>query len=234
MKKRLLVLTFTFLFLFTNCINAFCLDFKNGPPFKVVPLPYRYDALEPYLSSEIMTLHHDKYYQTYVDNLNKALENHDEYKSYSLEKLLKNLDSLPKEISTDVRNNGGGAYNHEFFFDIMGSKKTNVSGKLKEAIERDFNSYDNFLSEFRKAALGVFGSGWAWLVSDSSGKLSITTTANQDSPISSGLTPIIGIDVWEHAYYLQYQTKRDEYFDEWVNVINWDKALENYTSVTNK
>lgn len=232
MKKRLLVLTFAFLFIFTNCITSFSLDLKNDSKFTVKPLPYSYDALEPYISKEIMTLHHDKHYQTYVDNLNKALENHNEYKGYSLEKLLKNLDSLPKEISTAVRNNGGGAYNHGFFFDIMSPTKTTVSGKLKEAIDRDFNSYDNFMSEFKKAASGVFGSGWAWLVSDNNGKLSITTTANQDSPISSNLTPIIGIDVWEHAYYLQYENKRADYIDNWVNVINWDKALENYNSLT--
>lgn len=231
MKKRLLVLTFSFLFVFTNCLTSFALDLKNDLKFTVKPLPYSYDALEPYISKEIMTLHHDKHYQTYVDNLNKALEGHTEYKSYTLERLLKSLDTLPKEISTTVRNNGGGAYNHEFFFDIMSPTKTTVSGKLKEAIDRDFNSYDNFISEFKEAALGVFGSGWAWLVSDSNGKLSITTTANQDSPISSNLTPIIGIDVWEHAYYLQYENKRADYVDNWVNVINWNKALENYNSV---
>lgn len=230
MKKRLLTLACSFLFLFISCTTSFSLDFKNDPQFTAVPLPYSYDALEPYISEEIMIVHHDKHYQTYLDNLNKALSSHDEYKSYSLEKLLKNLDSLPEEISTSVRNNGGGVYNHEFFFAIMSPEKTAVSGKLKDAIERDFNSYDNFISEFKKAALDVFGSGWAWLVSDSSGKLSIVTTANQDSPISSDLTPIIGIDVWEHAYYLQYKNKRADYVDNWINVINWDKALENYNS----
>ena len=229
MRKKLLAVVFVALILVTNCMSVFALGEKDSYPFKVEPLEYAYDALEPYISKEIMTLHHDKHYQTYVDNLNKALASYSEYQGYSLEKLLQNLDSLPKEISTAVRNNGGGAYNHKFFFEIMTPNKTEPTGELKKAIERDFGSYDKFVEEFKKSAKDVFGSGWAWLVSDNNGKLSITTTSNQDSPISENLTPIIGIDVWEHAYYLQYKNNRASYIDNWMNVINWDKASKIYS-----
>ena len=229
MRKKLLAVVFVALILVTNCMSVFALGEKDSYPFNVEPLEYAYDALEPYISKEIMTLHHDKHYQTYVDNLNKALASYSEYQGYSLEKLLQNLDSLPKEISTAVRNNGGGAYNHKFFFEIMTPNKTEPTGELKKAIERDFGSYDKFVEEFKKSAKDVFGSGWAWLVSDNNGKLSITTTSNQDSPISENLTPIIGIDVWEHAYYLQYKNNRAGYIDNWMNVINWDKASKIYS-----
>ena len=229
MRKKLLAVVFVALILVTNCLSVFALGEKDNYQFKVEPLPYSYDALEPYISKEIMTLHHDKHYQTYVDNLNKALENYSEYQSYSLEKLLQNLDSLPKEISTAVRNNGGGVYNHKFFFEIMTPNKSQPTEELKKAIEKDFGSYDKFVEEFKKAAKDVFGSGWAWLVRDNNGKLSITTTSNQDSPISENLTPIIGIDVWEHAYYLQYKNNRAGYIDNWMNVINWDKASKIYS-----
>lgn len=231
MRKKLLAVAFAFLLIFTTYISIFSLGLKDTQEFKAVPLPYSYSALEPFISKEVMTYHHDKHYQAYVNNLNKALANYPKYQSYSLEKILKNLDSLPKEIYTPVKNNAGGVYNHEFFFSIMTPSKTAPSGKLKKAIERDFGTYNNFMEEFKKAASSVFGSGWAWLVSDRDGKLSIITTANQDSPISDNLTPIICIDVWEHAYYLQYKNKRAEYIDNWVNVINWKKALENYTYV---
>ena len=229
MRKKLLAVVFVALILVTNCLSVFALGKKDNYQFKVEPLPYSYDALEPYISKEIMTLHHDKHYQTYVDNLNKALANYSEYQSYSLEKLLQNLDSLPKEISTAVRNNGGGVYNHKFFFEIMTPNKSQPTEELKKAIEKDFGSYDKFVEEFKKAAKDVFGSGWAWLVLDNNGKLSITTTSNQDSPISENLTPIIGIDVWEHAYYLQYKNNRASYIDNWMNVINWDKASKIYS-----
>ena len=229
MRKKLSAVVFVALILVTNCLSVFALAEKDNYPFKVEPLPYSYDALEPYISKEIMTLHHDKHYQTYVDNLNKALANYSEYQSYSLEKLLQNLDSLPKEISTAVRNNGGGVYNHKFFFEIMTPNKSQPTEELKKAIEKDFGSYDKFVEEFKKAAKDVFGSGWAWLVLDNNGKLSITTTSNQDSPISENLTPIIGIDVWEHDYYLQYKNNRASYIDNWMNVINWDKASKIYS-----
>ena len=232
MRKKLLAVVFAFLILITNSISVFALAKKDNQPFKVEPLTYSYDALEPYISQEIMTLHHDKHYQTYVNNLNKTLENYKQYKNYSLEQLLKNLDSLPQEINVAVRNNGGGAYNHKFFFEIMTPNKTEPAGELKKAIERDCGDYDTFLDGFKKAASSVFGSGWAWLVSDKNGKLSITTTANQDSPISKKLTPIIGIDLWEHAYYLQYKNDRAEYINNWINVINWDKASQIYSSKT--
>lgn len=231
MRKKILAVGFGFLLLFTTYISIFSLGLKDIQEFKAVPLPYSYNALEPFISKEIMTYHHDKHYQTYVANLNKALANYPKYQSYSLEKLLKNLDSLPKEIYKPVKNNAGGVYNHEFFFSVMTPSKTAPSGELKKAIERDFGTYNNFMDEFKKAASSVFGSGWAWLVSDDDGKLSVITTANQDSPISDNLTPIICIDLWEHAYYLQYKNNRAYYIDNWVNVINWKKALENYNNV---
>lgn len=229
MKKKLLLLSFVFLFLFTSISN--CLSYKlECYPFKAKPLPYNYDTLEPYISKDIMTLHHDKHYQTYVENLNKTLSDYPKYQCCTLNDLLTNLDKLPKEIATPIKNNAGGVYNHEFFFDIMTPNKTQVSGELKDAINRDFSSYDNFINEFKKSALSVFGSGWAWLVKDSEGQLLIVATPNQDSPVSLNLQPIIGIDVWEHAYYLQYKNKRSDYVNNWINVINWDKALENFNS----
>lgn len=227
MKKKILLLGFMFLFLFTSISNSLSCKLE-GSQFKAKPLPYNYDALVPYISKEIMSLHHDKHYQTYVENLNKALSNYPKYQNYTLNQLLTSLDTLPKEIVAPIKNNAGGVYNHEFFFDIMTPNKTQISKELKDAINRDFGSYDNFLNQFKGAALSVFGSGWTWLVKDSEGKLLIVSTPNQDSPVSLNLQPIIGIDVWEHAYYLQYKNKRSDYINNWINVINWDKALENY------
>lgn len=228
MKKRIIAIILTVFCLFFQSLSShgFALRYQK---YQVKELPYQYDSLEPYIDEETMILHHDKHYQTYVNNLNTALDKHPELYEYSLTDLLKDTDSLPKDISNAVINNGGGVYNHEFFFDIMTPEKTNLSGNLKSAITRDFGSLDNFKSEFSKAALSVFGSGWAWLVSDSDGKLSIITTKNQDNPISLNLKPIIGIDVWEHAYYLKYKNERSKYIDNWFNLINWDKALTNYS-----
>lgn len=201
----------------------------GDPQFELKPLPYSYDALEPYIDKETMMLHHDKHEKAYVDNLNKALSKHPELYAKGLEGLLRDLDSIPDDIKQSVINNGGGVYNHEFFWSIMTPKKNQTpKGDLLESINRDFESYDNFKSKFKEAALDRFGSGWAWLVSDEDGKLSIISTANQDTPISSGLTPIIGIDVWEHAYYLKYQNRRAEYIDNWWNIVNWEQAEKNY------
>jgi superoxide dismutase, Fe-Mn family len=197
--------------------------------FQLKPLPYAYDALEPYIDKETMMLHHDKHEQAYLDNLNKAIAKHPELYSKGIEGILKDLDSIPSDIKQTVINNAGGVYNHDFFWSIMSPKKNqSPKGDLLNAINRDFESYDNFKVKFKEAALGRFGSGWAWLVSDKDGKLSIISTANQDSPISIGLTPIIGIDVWEHAYYLKYQNRRAEYIDNWWNVVNWEQAEKNY------
>lgn len=202
---------------------------NNDGKFVLMPLPYSYDSLEPYIDKRTMEIHHDKHEQAYVDNLNKAIANYAELYSQTTEQMLKNLDTIPNDIKQSVINNAGGVYNHEFFWSIMSPKHNqSPSGKLLEAINSTFGSFDNFKKLFTEAALSRFGSGWAWLVKDSNNKLSIISTANQDSPISNNLTPIIGIDVWEHAYYLKYQNKRKEYIDNWWNVVNWEQAEKNY------
>lgn len=228
MKRNLflsLVLSMVLICMSAININALA---PEANKFKVKELPYAYNALEPYIDEETMKLHHDKHYKAYVDNLNKSLEKYPELFNYSLIELLQNIDKIPKDIQKSVLNNAGGAYNHGFFFDIMTPEKTEVSGELKSAIEKEFGSYENFKDKFKEASLSVFGSGWAWLVKDSDGKLSITTTPNQNSPVSDNLIPIIGLDVWEHAYYLKYKNVRADYIDNWFNVVNWDKALENF------
>jgi Fe-Mn family superoxide dismutase len=230
-KKKfslLFLIALSFVSLVTLIPTASAKSNKLGDgQFELKPLPYDYDALEPYIDKETMMLHHDKHEKAYVDNLNKAIAKHTELFSKGLEGLLKDLESVPDDIKEAVKNNAGGVYNHEFFWSIMSpTKNQSPKGDLLNAINRDFESYNNF----KEAALGRFGSGWAWLVSDKDGKLSIISTANQDSPISSGLTPIIGIDVWEHAYYLKYQNRRAEYIDNWWNVVNWEQAEKNYTN----
>lgn len=211
----------------TQVFNALNADEK----FKLEPLPYSYDALEPFIDKETMKIHHDKHHQTYVDNLNKALSTNPEYYSKDLTWILTNLDSVPKEIRQNVINNAGGVYNHNFFWTVLAPKSGGTpTGELSKAINRDFGSFDNFKAEFKKAALGQFGSGWAWLVSDKDGKLSIISTSNQDSPISKGLKPLLTIDVWEHAYYLKYQNKRADYIDNMWNIINWPQVEKYYNS----
>jgi len=198
-------------------------------PFQLQPLPYAYDALEPYIDAQTMMLHHDKHLRTYVTNLNNALEKHPEFQSWSLEKLLGNLDALPESIRTVVRNNGGGVYNHNIFFKLLSNdSKAPTTGPLFDAITAKFGSIENFKNEIKTAGLGVFGSGWAWLASDEDGTLSIIKTPNQDTQIPLGLLPVINLDVWEHAYYLKNQNRRNEYIDNWFNVINWKQAEENY------
>lgn len=193
--------------------------------FVLIPLPYAYDALEPYIDKRTMEIHHDKHEQAYVDNLNKAIANYSELYSKTTEEMLKNLDTIPTDIRQSVINNAGGVYNHEFFWSIMSPKHNQEpSGNLLTAINSTFGSFDNFKKLFTEAALSRFGSGWVWLVKDSDNKLSIITTANQDSPISLGYTPILALDVWEHAYYLKYQNKRIEYINNWWNVVNWKQA----------
>lgn len=199
-------------------------------PFELKPLPYSYEALEPYIDSTTMHIHHEKHVQTYVDNLNGVLKQHPEYQSWSLEKLVKEVGSLPKEIQGPVRNNAGGVSNHNFYFANMTPDSSKAPVKeLKEAIDKKFTSFENFKDEFRKAALGRFGSGWAWLVVNANKELEIVSTPNQDSVLESGYVPVVAIDVWEHAYYLKYQNKRADYVGQWFEVVNWEEANKNYT-----
>lgn len=198
-------------------------------PFVVRPLPYDYDALVPVLGAETLTFHHDKHYQTYVDNLNRALSDYPEQQQKSLKELLTEIDSLPAAIQTPVRNNGGGVYNHELYFDSMkGPVGQGPTGALAKAIDRDFGSYKQWKDQMKQAAVSKFGSGWAWLVTDKDGRLSILQTSNQDVPDLREYTPIFLIDVWEHAYYLQYQNRRADYVEGWFDLINWRKALRRY------
>jgi Fe-Mn family superoxide dismutase len=196
--------------------------------FELAPLPYAYDALEPFIDTQTMTIHHDKHHAAYVTNLNAALDKHPELSGWSLDDLIVKLNSVPEDIRTAVRNHGGGHYNHAMFWQIMGPKAGGEpQGALAKAIESDFGSFTSFKSEFEKAAMGRFGSGWAWLV-EKGGKLSVISTANQDNPLSDGFKPLAGIDVWEHAYYLKYQNRRAEYAAAWWNVVNWEAVASRY------
>ncbi|MCI9336258.1 MAG: superoxide dismutase [Lachnospiraceae bacterium] len=198
-------------------------------PFVVRPLPYEYDALVPVLDGETLTFHHDKHYKTYVDNLNSALSDYPELQKMSLPQLLSDISGLPAAIQTAVRNNGGGVYNHEMYFDSLREPVgQEPEGALAEAIERDFGSYRQWKEKMKQAAVGKFGSGWAWLVADQDGKLSIVQTSNQDVPDLEEYRPILLVDVWEHAYYLQYQNRRADYVDGWFELINWRKAGKRY------
>jgi len=199
--------------------------------FEVPPLPYAYNALEPYIDEATMHFHHDNHHQTYVTNLNNALANYPELQSKTIEELLSNLDAIPEAIRTAVRNNGGGHWNHTFFWEIMAPNAGGApDGELAAAIDAAFGSFDAFKEQFKAAALGRFGSGWAWLVAAKDGSLSIMSTPNQDNPLMEGKTAILGIDVWEHAYYLKYQYKRAAYVDAWWNVVNWAKVAEHYAT----
>jgi len=194
-------------------------------PFELPPLPYAYDALEPYIDKETMYYHHDKHFKTYIDNLNKALAPYPEYHDWSLKKLLKNLDSLPQEIRTPVRQNGGGVYNHNMYFDTMAPAGTSTMSKeMETVINQTFGSYDNFKDKIKEAGLSQFGSGWAFLVADSEKGLYIINMPNQDVPMSDTSWPILPMDVWEHAYYLKYKNERDKYIDNWFNVIDWSNV----------
>jgi superoxide dismutase, Fe-Mn family len=186
------------------------------------PLPYPSDALEPYIDKQTMEIHHGKHHQAYVTNLNAALEKHPELQSKSVEELLKGINSVPEDIRTAVRNNGGGHVNHTMFWQIMGPKAGGQpSGAIGDAIKSAFGSFDKLKEEFKKAAVGRFGSGWAWLI-DNGGRLSIESTANQDNPMMENKKYVMGLDVWEHAYYLKYQNRRPDYVDAWWNVVNWE------------
>lgn len=185
-------------------------------------LPYAYDALEPYIDARTMEIHYTKHHQAYIDNLNKALAGHPDLQKVPLYELLADLSAVPEDIRQTVRNNGGGHLNHTLFWQMMAPKPQKLEGKLLGAIEAKFGSFDTFKEQFDAAAKSRFGSGWAWLALDEDDELMITSTANQDSPISDGHRPILGLDVWEHAYYLKYQNRRPEYITNWWHVVNWE------------
>jgi len=199
---------------------------ERNMAFELPKLPYAVDALEPYIDAQTMSIHHTKHHQAYITNLNAAIEKHPELAEKSLEDLLSDLNAVPDDIRVAVRNHGGGTWNHNMFWEIMGPKTGAApSGAVAQALESAFGSFDAFKSEFEKAATTRFGSGWAWLVKKGDG-LAVVSTANQDTPLSEGQTPVMGIDVWEHAYYLKYQNRRPEYISNWWNVVNWDTVAE--------
>jgi superoxide dismutase, Fe-Mn family len=195
--------------------------------YSVPDLPYDYDALEPHIDEATMRVHHDKHHQAYVDKVNAALEG-TEWADKPIEDVLKDLSSLPSDKQTAVRNNGGGHYNHSLFWEWLSPNGGGQpGGSLAQAIESAFGSFDDFKSKFKDGGVNQFGSGWSWLVHDGSG-LALVSSANQDSPISDGKTPLLGVDVWEHAYYLKYQNRRPDYIDAFWNVVNWDKVSEEF------
>ena len=200
--------------------------------YELPKLPYAYDALEPWIDAKTMEIHYTKHHATYVAKLNEALDKHPELEKKELSDLLRNINTVPDDIRVAVRNHGGGHVNHSLFWRIMTPQSAGgggePSGKLAELIDSTFGNYKNFKDEFSKAAAGIFGSGWAWLVNDSIKKLSIISFPNQDSPLLKDLHPIIGLDVWEHAYYLKYQNRRPEYIENWWHVVNWEKAERNF------
>ncbi len=199
--------------------------------YSVPDLPYDYDALSDSIDEDTMHLHHDKHHQAYVDKVNAALEGTD-WEDKPIEEVLQNLDQIPDDKRTAVRNNGGGHYNHSLFWEWMSPDGGGEpDGDLAEAIDSAFGSFDDFKSKLKDAGVNQFGSGWAWLIHDGSG-LSVVSTPNQDNPISDGKTPLLGVDVWEHAYYLKYQNKRPDYIDAWWNVVNWDKVAERFDGVS--
>lgn len=196
--------------------------------YELPALPYAFNALEPHFDEQTMMIHHDRHHATYVNNLNVALEGHDDLSTKSAEELIAGLDVVPENIRTAVRNNGGGHANHSLFWKLLSPNGGGApSGEIAMAINQAFGSYEKFKEEFAKVATGRFGSGWAWLVVDND-QLAITSTPNQDSPLMEGKTPILGLDVWEHAYYLNYQNKRPDYISAFFNLINWDEVNKLY------
>ena len=196
-------------------------------PWEVPPLPYDYAALEPHIDEQTMRLHHDKHHQAYVDKVNDALSGTD-WDGKPIEEVIRNLDQVPEDKRTAVRNNGGGHLNHSLFWESMSPDGGGApDGDLASAIDDAFGSFDAFKEKFEAAGVGQFGSGWAWLVLDG-GSLAVTSTPNQDNPVTGGQTPLVGNDVWEHAYYLKYQNKRPDYIAAWWNVVNWDEVAKRY------
>ena len=203
---------------------------NNHYPFVNPPLPYDYNAMEPFIDTKTMTLHHDKHLQTYVDNLNSVLKDNPKLQNLSLEELIYSSGRLSRNIQDKVRNNAGGVYNHIFFFDEIKNPSSNIpTGNIAQIIDQQFGSYDNFKDELKKTALSVFGSGYAWLVLDR-GKLRIIATQNQNNPIEYKMCPILTLDVWEHSYYLKHYNKRFDYIDDWFKIIDWDKINRNLSS----
>jgi superoxide dismutase, Fe-Mn family len=199
--------------------------------YELPPLSYPFNALEPHIDAKTMEIHHDKHHQAYITNANNALKDHPDLAAKPVDELIANLSQVPESIRTVVRNNAGGHSNHSFFWNIMAPNAGGApKGKLAEAITATFGSVDAFKEKFQAAGASRFGSGWAWLVVNKEGKLEITSTPNQDSPIMEGLKPVIGIDVWEHSYYLLYQNKRPDYLKAWWNVVNWDQAEKNFSA----
>lgn len=197
--------------------------------FKLPDLPYSYDALEPHLDAQTMEIHHQKHHAGYVAKLNDALAGHDNLLAMPIEKLLANLDQVPADKQTAVRNNGGGHANHSLFWESLSPENQGIpTGSLAQAIDDNFGDFKKFQTEFTQAATNRFGSGWAWLIRTNDGKLSITSTPNQDSPYLEGQTPILGVDVWEHAYYLKYQNRRTDYLENWWSVVNWAEVARRY------
>lgn len=200
-------------------------------PFELPPLPYAEDALEPHIDARTMRIHHDKHHAAYTNNLNAALEGHGDLAGKSIEALLGDLNALPEAIRTTVRNNGGGFANHNLFWEIMGPDAGGEpTGELGAAINNTFGGFAAFKEQFSKAAATRFGSGWAWLYVDGGGRLAVGSTPNQDTPLMEGNTPILGLDVWEHAYYLNYQNRRPDYVAAWWNVVNWDAVAAKYAA----
>ena len=200
--------------------------------FELPSLPYEYGALEPHIDTQTMQIHHDKHHAAYVTNLNKALENAPGLAGKSINAILADLSAVPENVRQAVINNGGGHYNHTMFWEIMGPKGGGEpKGALAKAIEASFGSYEGLREKMNNAGLTRFGSGWAWLAADKEGKLQVLSTANQDCPLSTGLMPVMGIDVWEHAYYLKYQNRRGDYLSAWWNVVNWDEVAARYAKL---
>ena len=227
------------LFILPSCLNSKKENleediFNLKYPYSLPPLGYTYESLEPYIDSKTMELHYTKHHQAYINNLNDALKNSPEYQQKTLRELLENLNSLPADLKEKIEDQGGGHLNHSLFWTYMspnGGGKP--SGKLFEDIEKNFGSFEQFKDKFNAEAKKVFGSGWAWLVKDAEGKLKVISTSNQDSPISQGLEPILGLDVWEHAYYLKYQNKRPDYITAWWNIVDWVNVQKNYDKINN-
>jgi superoxide dismutase, Fe-Mn family len=201
--------------------------------YELPPLSYPFNALEPHIDAKTMEIHHDKHHQAYITNANNALKDHPDLAAKPVDELIANLSQVPESIRTVVRNNAGGHSNHSFFWKIIGPNAGGTpNGKLADAITATFGSVDAFKEKFQAAAAGRFGSGWAWLVVNKEGKLEVTSTANQDSPISEGLKPVVGVDVWEHSYYLLYQNRRPDYLKAFWNVVNWDQAEKNFSAAS--
>jgi superoxide dismutase, Fe-Mn family len=205
---------------------------SDDPSFKLPPLPYAYDALEPYIDKRTMEFHHDKHHATYVKNLNEAINKYPDLKGKTVEQLLQNLSTIPNDIRKTVRNNGGGHLNHTMFWEIMSPnpdrQPRQPQGEIAQAIQKTFGSFEKFQTQFNEAGSKQFGSGWAWLVADKKGALKVMSTPNQDSPLLEGMNPIMGNDVWEHAYYLKYQNRRADYLKSWWYVVNWKEVDRRY------